>query len=371
MQGLCLSGVFFRERCMFELEVIKRLKGIEFNFKFSADSNRIVLFGPSGAGKSSIIKMIAGFFSPDRGHIKLNENTFFDSGSKINIPVNIRKVGYLPQEYTLFPHLNVKENIQYGLKFFDKSKAGYSIGEVAEKLGISDKLDSSVQKLSGGQRQRVALARILVLKPSILLLDEPFSALDSSTAGSLRELVADISDELNIPSIFITHNLSDAYLFAKDLILVERGRVVEFGKKEELYSNPAYTEAARLMGFKNIWNAYQVSGGRVLCDNGHEFTLDKENKKKDATHICIRPENVMIIRPDHDIKSSLKENIVTGRIDSMKNAGKDYFIRIISDNGLTIHSVVPVHACEKMDLGISKKVSVSLKQQSIVLTTDK
>ena len=371
MQGLCLSGMFFRERCMFELDVTKKLKGIEFNFNFRADSNRIVLFGPSGAGKSSIIKMAAGFFSPDKGHIKLNNKIFFDIGNKINIPVNTRKVGYLPQEYTLFPHLNVKENIQYGLKFSNKSKSGYSIGEVAEKLGISEKLDSSVQKLSGGQRQRVALARILVLKPAILLLDEPFSALDSSTAETLRELVADISDELNIPSIFITHNLSDAYLFAKDLVLVEEGKIVEFGKKEDLYSKPSRSESARLMGFKNIWNAYQISGNRVLCDKGYEFTLDKENKKEYATHICIRPENVMIIRPDHDIKSSLKENIVTGHINRMKNAGKDYFIRIRSDNGLTIHSVVPVHACEKMNLGINKKVSVSLKQQSIVLTKDK
>jgi len=371
MQGLCLSGMFFRERCMFELDVTKKLKGIEFNFNFRADSNRIVLFGPSGAGKSSIIKMAAGFFSPDKGHIKLNNKIFFDIGNKINIPVNTRKVGYLPQEYTLFPHLNVKENIQYGLKFSNKSKSGYSIGEVAEKLGISEKLDSSVQKLSGGQRQRVALARILVLKPAILLLDEPFSALDSSTAETLRELVADISDELNIPSIFITHNLSDAYLFAKDLVLVEEGKIVEFGKKEDLYSKPSRSESARLMGFKNIWNAYQISGNRVLCDKGYEFTLDKENKKEYATHICIRPENVMIIRPDHDIKSSLKENIVTGRINRMKNAGKDYFIRIISDNGLTIHSVVPVHACEKMSLCINKKVSVSLKQQSIVLTKDR
>ncbi|TYB32803.1 MAG: ATP-binding cassette domain-containing protein [Flexistipes sinusarabici] len=371
MQNMCVSGVFFRERCMFEIDVTKRLKGIAFNFKFSADSNRIVLFGPSGAGKSSIIKMIAGFFSPDKGHIKLNSKIFFDSGSKINIPVNTRKVGYLPQEYTLFPHLNVKENIQYGLNFSDKSNPGYSIGEIAEKLGISEKLDSSVQKLSGGQRQRVALARILVLKPSILLLDEPFSALDSSTAESLRELVADISDELNIPSIFITHNLSDAYMFAKDLVLVEDGKIVEFGKKEELYSKPAHTESARLMGFKNIWNAYHISGNRVLCDKGYEFTLDKENKREDATHICIRPENVMIIRPDHDIKSSLKENIVTGRINRMKNAGKDYFISIISDNGLAIHTVAPVHACERMDLGINKKASVSLKQESIVLTKDK
>lgn len=370
MQDMRVSGMFFRERCMFEIDVTKKLKGVDFNFKFSADSNRIVLFGPSGAGKSSIIKMIAGFFSPDKGHIKLNDKIFFHSCKKINMPVNTRKVGYIPQEYTLFPHLNVKENIQYGLKFYDKSKPGYSIGEIAGKLGISDKLNSSIQKLSGGQRQRVALARILVLKPSILLLDEPFSALDSSTAETLRELVADISDELNIPSIFITHNLSDAYLFAKDLVLVEDGKIVEFGKKEGLYSKPSRTESARLMGFKNIWNAYHISGSRVLCDKGYEFTFDRVNKKEDSTHICIRPENVMIIRPDHDIKSSLKENIVTGRINRMKNAGKDYFIRIVSDNGLDIHSVVPVHACEKMNLCINKKVSVSLKQQSIVLTKD-
>jgi len=356
---------------MFEIDVTKKLKGVDFNFKFSADSNRIVLFGPSGAGKSSIIKMIAGFFSPDKGHIKLNDKIFFHSCKKINMPVNTRKVGYIPQEYTLFPHLNVRENIQYGLKFSDKSNPGYGIGEIAEKLGISEKLGSPVQKLSGGQKQRVALARILVLKPSILLLDEPFSALDSSNAESLRELVADISDDLNIPSVFITHNLSDAYLFAKDLVLVEKGKIIESGKKEELYSKPVYVESACLMGFKNIWNAFHISDNRVLCDNGYEFTFDRENKREDASHICIRPENVMIIRPDHDIKSSLKENIVTGRIKRMKNAGKDYFISITSDNGLDIHSVVPVHACEKMNLCINKKVSVSLKQQSIVLTKDR
>ncbi|MDY6821607.1 MAG: ATP-binding cassette domain-containing protein, partial [Deferribacterota bacterium] len=299
---------------------------------------------------------------------RLNDDIYFDSNKKINTSIRKRGSSYLPQEYILFPHMNVLENISYGLKFAKKKIDSKLIYEIADKIGIVEKLNSAINTLSGGQKQRVALARILVLRPLILLLDEPFSALDTTTGETLLELISDITDELALTTIFITHNLSDAYIFAEDLILIKDGEVLEYGNKNILYNKPKKTESARMIDFKNIWNIKDISYNTVITDFGHKFTYINSNRANNATHICIRPENIMIIRPDLDIKSSLKENIVQCKIKKIKIAGKDCYLDVLSAKGLELKISLPNHAFEKMNLKVETDIYVSLKKQSIILT---
>ncbi|HEX9859882.1 MAG TPA: ATP-binding cassette domain-containing protein [Nitrospirota bacterium] len=201
--------------------------GREFRLdaKFSSDAASVVLFGPSGSGKSLTLKSIAGILPPERGVISVNGRTLFDSEKKICLPVKDRKVGYLFQDYALFPHLTAAENIGFGLGGWLKS--GLSAGdrlrveELLESFGLARLAGSLPRDLSGGQRQRVALARALATDPDVLLLDEPFAALDYGLRDKMRAHLKDACGRYAIPMVMVTHDPADVTAFG--------GTVVEYG----------------------------------------------------------------------------------------------------------------------------------------------
>ena len=192
---------------MLKVKITKSFKHEKMNFSFKSETNRLVLFGASGCGKSTLLKMIAGFVKTDNGLIDFNGNCLFSKEKNINIPIYKRNIGYLPQENTLFPNFSVKENILYGLKAQKLPFISSEFDNIIDRLRISHKLDSMPATLSGGQMQRIALARLLMIRPKLLLLDEPFSALDTPVKECLRELVMNLTSEVNIPIIFVTHDV--------------------------------------------------------------------------------------------------------------------------------------------------------------------
>jgi len=188
---------------------------VEIRFK----SFRNVLFGVSGSGKSSILKMITGFYEPDSGRVLVNGRVLFDAEKGINVPIYKRNVGYIPQEYTLFPHMDIEANLLYGVKTkglkFDRDKFDFLI----ELADLKNFLKAYPDQLSGGQRQRVSLVRALLVEPSILLLDEPFSALDKPIREELKELLVELLEDFKIPAIFVTHDLDEAYEFSDEIAI--------------------------------------------------------------------------------------------------------------------------------------------------------
>src|SRR3990172_755944 len=205
-----------------------------------------VLFGPSGTGKSLILNILSGIIPPDDGYIRLNGDELFNRQKGINVPMRKRKIGYVFQEYSLFPHLTVAENITYGIN--GKADIEKKLGELLELFRLKEKKEKYPRELSGGQKQRVAIARAIASDPKLLLLDEPLSALDERIREKLQQDLLKLKSILSIPIIYVTHNLQEAFTLADHIIILNDGRIVESGEKHEIFSNPRKRLTAKFLG---------------------------------------------------------------------------------------------------------------------------
>jgi molybdate transport system ATP-binding protein len=216
-----------------DLQIQKQLHAGDRRFALDLSlvsaSQRIVLYGPSGAGKSLTLKAIAGLMRPDSGHIRLNGRTLFNSNEGIDLPVQGRNVAYLFQDYALFPHLSVAQNIAFGLArgcFNLRRPAQHpAVAKWLRAFELDDIAHSRPAQISGGQRQRVALARALVAEPDILLLDEPFSALDLSLRERMRAELAELQTQLQVPMLLITHDPADVEALGQTVFELRDGRL--------------------------------------------------------------------------------------------------------------------------------------------------
>jgi molybdate transport system ATP-binding protein len=220
---------------LIRVEVQKRLasQGRVFSLEvdFAAESERLVLFGASGSGKSLTLQILAGVVTPDAGRIIVGDRILFDKEKNVNVPARRRAIGYVPQDYALFPHLSVTDNVGFGLpRPWPWGLAGddqHRIAEYLEIFELSNLRHSPPRDLSGGQRQRVALARALIGRPSLLLLDEPFSALDAPLRAKMRQELLRVRQCFNIPVILITHDPDDVAALAETVVVYESGKVIE------------------------------------------------------------------------------------------------------------------------------------------------
>ncbi|KQZ30340.1 ABC transporter ATP-binding protein [Duganella sp. Root1480D1] len=208
-------------------------RSFQLDAQFESASKRVVIYGASGAGKSQMLKAIAGLSQPDSGMIELDGRKLFDSSAGIDVPARKRRVGYLFQDYALFPHLNVRQNIGFGLNrgWFNPAPRGEpeAVRYWLEAFGLADVAHQRPMELSGGQRQRVALARALVAEPSALLLDEPFAALDPALRVRMRAELDSLQRRLDIPMLLITHDPDDAATFGGHVLTMSDGRVAGEG----------------------------------------------------------------------------------------------------------------------------------------------
>lgn len=214
--------------CMLTVNFKKKLDNFELDMDFSMEDEIVALIGPSGSGKTTLLNCIAGITHPDAGIISLNGSIFFEEGQK-PLKIQKRRTGYLFQDYALFPHLSVEGNMLYGTK---RGSDLSHITELSKLLGIAGLLDKYPHQISGGEKQRVALARALAAKPDILLLDEPFSALDDDTRARCQEELHRIHERWKIPVIFVTHLKADAEKLADRIIKVDQGKMTEQGLME-------------------------------------------------------------------------------------------------------------------------------------------
>lgn len=226
------------------------------------------ILGPSGSGKSMTLRMIAGLVKPEQGEINLNGRPLFNSKKHYDCRPQKRRVGYVFQHYALFPHLTVSENIAYGIpKAMKGDMRRARVQELLQEIHLEEHAMRYPAQLSGGQQQRVALARALAAEPEILLLDEPFSALDVELRGELEALVLRFRQSHQVSYILVTHNLEEAYRLCDQLAIIDHGRILQQGPKDELLRSPHTLEVARKLGAKNLWP------GQVLDRNGQGGTV--------------------------------------------------------------------------------------------------
>ena len=236
-----------------EVAIEKRFADFTLRAQFTAQDTATAILGASGCGKSMTLRCIAGIVKPDKGRIVLDGVPLFDSEKKIDLPPQKRGVGLLFQNYALFPNMTVEQNILCGLHAEpDRAKRRAACAEMIRALrleGLEKRLPAA---LSGGQQQRVALARILAAKPKILMLDEPFSALDSYLREQVEGEVGALLAAFQGPALLVTHNRDEAYRLCREMIVMDGGRVLRAGETKAVFADPRSCTAARLTGCKNI-----------------------------------------------------------------------------------------------------------------------
>jgi molybdate transport system ATP-binding protein len=216
------------------LEVEKQLGALSLAAGFQIAGGATALFGPSGAGKTSLINMIAGLLKPDRGCIVLDDTILFDAAKAINVPPHRRRIGYVFQEGRLFPHLSVRQNLDYGRRMSGRSRDAAEFERIAALLGITHLLPRRPRMLSGGERQRVAIGRALLMQPRLLLLDEPLASLDAGHKGEILPYLIRLRDEAAVPMVYVSHIAAEVRQIATHIVRLDQGRVADIGGLELL-----------------------------------------------------------------------------------------------------------------------------------------
>lgn len=277
-----------------EVHIKKNLDGFCLSIDFETKDSRLGLLGASGCGKSMTLKAIAGILTPDEGRIVVNGTVFFDKEKKINLSAQERKIGYLFQNYALFPTMTVEKNIASGLHDLKKNDKKVIIKKMIERFALSGLEKRYPYELSGGQQQRVALARIFAYEPSLIMLDEPFSALDGFLKDSMKHELKNFLSEYNGDLIIVSHSRDEIYSLSNQLITMEKGNLVENGYTKDVFDRPAFEITAKLTGCKNISKIEKINENHIFAiDWGIPLEVN-ELVNDDIKYIGVRAHDILI-----------------------------------------------------------------------------
>jgi molybdate transport system ATP-binding protein len=315
-----------------------------------------VLFGPSGSGKTTALRCLAGLDRPDAGHIGFGGETWFDAARRVHLPPQRRGVGYLSQEYALFPHLTVAGNIAYGLGGVGAAERQRRVREVAELFGLTGLEGRYPRQVSGGQQQRVALARALVRRPRLLLLDEPLSALDAPTRGQLRLELRRLLAGLRVPTLLVTHDRVEALALGDAVVVLDGGRARQSGPAAEVFARPADAAVARIVGVETVEPArvLEAAGGlATVTVGGARLAAVAPDANAGEVYACIRAEDVVLAKGD--VAPGGTRNRLVGPVRALVREGP--LVRVSLDCGFPLTALVSRQAC--LELGLREGLEVT------------
>ncbi|MCD6243186.1 ABC transporter ATP-binding protein [Candidatus Bathyarchaeota archaeon] len=323
-----------------------------------AEGEYFVVLGPTGAGKTLLLELIAGFHRPDSGRI------WIDNMDVTFLPPEKRGVGFVPQEYMLFPHMTVFENVEFGLKVrkIPKAERERRVEQTLEFMGLSHLRDRLPMTLSGGEQQKTALARALVIKPKILLLDEPLSALDTNTRKKMQNELKKLHEELKVTTIHVTHDQIEAFILANRLAVMKDGTIIQTGSPEQVFRRPKDDFVARFVGFENLFDGKIVENkeGIAKIDIGGVF-VEAITKKSGNCIVGIRPDDIIISKSP--LKSSMR-NVLRGKISDFIDMGSLISL-MVKVEGLSFVALITKRSFIEMKLERGKEVYISFKASSI------
>jgi molybdate transport system ATP-binding protein len=340
---------------------------IKVSLRIPTDRTHVtVLFGPSGAGKSTILRCLAGLDRISAGHIEFDGTVWSDAETKVMLPPQKRRIGFLFQDYALFPHLTVWQNVGYALEGLPRVRREEKVKQTLGLLKLDGLEHRRPAQLSGGEQQRVALARALVREPKLLLLDEPLSALDVSIRNYLRSELSQLLHRLGTPAIVVTHDWIDALSMADELLVMSAGRVLQIGPPQDVFSRPSQIEVAAAVGVETLVPGHMISrndglltlkvGAAQLC------VVDPGGSASDF-YVCIRGEDVTLEKGAAPQSSA--RNHLAGTVIEITRAG--LLTRVEIDAGFRIVALVTRHAVADLALGEGAEVTAVVKATAIHL----
>jgi len=322
-------------------ERVHVLKGISLSIP---EGSLYTFLGPSGCGKTTTLRCVAGLERPEGGKISIDGNAVFASGERVYVPTNKRPIGMVFQSYAIWPHMTVFENVAYPLTIHrrPKSEIKRRVEDVLKVVGLHGLEDRPAPKLSGGQQQRVAFARALVNEPKVLLLDEPLSNLDAKLRVQMRFEIKALQRRINITTIFVTHDQSEALAISDQIAVMHAGKLIEVGTPHQLYSRPTRKFTATFLGLTNLieGKVIEMGGdskpGRIGTKTGIlSFIPATSLRQNQAAVLSIRPEHI----PVHKEKPQGLDNVVEGTVKEAIFMGDAYHCQIaVGDMLLAVHT---------------------------------
>lgn len=343
------------------VEIEKKLPGFHLAMQFQAGEETLALLGASGSGKSMTLQCIAGILRPDRGRIVLDGQVLFDSAAGIDLPPQARRTGLLFQNYALFPNMTVFQNLLAGARREpDRKKRRAAARDMAVRFGLEGLLDRRPAQLSGGEQQRVALARILISAPSLLLLDEPFSALDSHLRFRLEQEVRSVIRSFGKTVLLVSHDREEVFRMADNIAVVHAGRVEQIGSRAEVFRRPTTWAGAALTGCQNLSRAVPTGPDRARAlDWGTELRLSAPAENVTAVGLRaagLRPgqgENALLCRVEECLQNP-RSTLVLLRSQGMTGTlvwETDRQVRVGEEIWLTLppEEILPLGEAERME----------------------
>ncbi|MEQ1908873.1 MAG: molybdenum ABC transporter ATP-binding protein [Vicinamibacterales bacterium] len=327
-----------------------------------------ILFGASGSGKSTLLRAIAGLTTPDAGRIAVGDRVLFDTDAGVNLPPQQRQVGYVFQHLALFPHLSARQNLMYGLRGASKNEQHALVDDIARRFHIDTLLDRKPGALSGGERQRVALARALVTDPTLLLLDEPLSALDHATQSRIIDDLRSWNAAHKIPVLYVTHAHREVFALGERVVVLNDGRILASGTPHEVINLPAHETIAQLAGFENVFPAVVVSRrpdrGVMQCALGDSRTdLEVPLGVSDvgaSLRIAVRAGDILLATEAPRGLSA--RNQLPGTLLSLATEGARVIATVLAGERFTVH--LTTGAVETLGLHAGMPVWIVLKTHS-------
>ena len=331
---------------MIRAEIHKRLRQFQLGIRFQVSTGEtLAIVGPSGSGKTTTLDCIAGLVSPDRGVIELGGETVLDTSRGVDVAPEHRRVGYVFQDYALFPHLSVFDNVAYGLRArrVPADRVQPMVADVLDMLGVAGLARANPQRLSGGERQRVALARAIVGGGRALLLDEPLGALDATTRRRVRTELRRLLKQMDAAAVFVTHDYADALAFGHRILVLDRGEMVQEGTRDELLLNPRSRFVADFTGVNYFEGRTAAGEGQPRRVQVGETTVSAVTEVEGEVSLSILPTDVMLSLEEPHASA---RNVVRGTVRDMVHLGDR--VRVHLDAGFPLVAEVTAEACRSL-----------------------